>query len=239
MTNKILMAIMLLTVLVAGTFLGNAVAIHPSDCEGSNKGKPFLELWHAICELRADLDNIQLTPGPQGEQGPQGDTGPQGPAGVPCTDGCVDTASLADGAVINEKVALGALTLDRMQTSAVATGFVELVQPDHDVAAFNPVIAETGPLAVATGPAADTFEPFVIVSIRPTNPPTGTPYEGDVSWKLVSRYHPEIGSSPKEISYRLQFFLDTQPQPPGTPDDPAPPGSKVNVHYRVLFLKFQ
>jgi len=38
--------------------------------------------------------------GPQGLQGPQGDPGPQGSPGVPCA-GCVDTNSIAAGALSN------------------------------------------------------------------------------------------------------------------------------------------
>ena len=50
-------------------------------------GKPFSFLQKQINEIKQDIDNIELTPGPQGPAGPQGPkgetgaTGPQGPKG--------------------------------------------------------------------------------------------------------------------------------------------------------------
>ena len=32
----------------------------------------YLEIWAGICDLQDPIDNIQLIPGPQGEQGPLG-----------------------------------------------------------------------------------------------------------------------------------------------------------------------
>ena len=47
--------------------------------------------------------------GPQGPAGSTGATGPAGPAGVPCA-GCVDTASVANGAITAAKLSPGSLT---------------------------------------------------------------------------------------------------------------------------------
>jgi len=49
-----------------------------------------------VAQLRIDLDNIALTPGPQGDQGPQGDTGPAGADGATGATGA--TGSGATGA---------------------------------------------------------------------------------------------------------------------------------------------
>jgi hypothetical protein len=53
---------------------------------------------------------LQGPMGLQGATGAMGATGAQGPAGVPCTNGCVNTASLANGSVTAVKIAAGALT---------------------------------------------------------------------------------------------------------------------------------
>ena len=52
------------------------------------KGDPFEELWDAVHDIQDQImsiwtaiEDIELTPGPQGEQGPQGDSGDKGPAG--------------------------------------------------------------------------------------------------------------------------------------------------------------
>jgi len=62
----------LIFLFVLGSLSGPALAK-----DTQNQGKPFQELWNAI-------ENIQLTPGPQGEQGklgPQGEQGKLGPQG--------------------------------------------------------------------------------------------------------------------------------------------------------------
>jgi len=49
--------------------------------DGKNLGKPFEYLQQQIDQLKNDLKNIQLIPGPQGPAGPAGPAGPQGPTG--------------------------------------------------------------------------------------------------------------------------------------------------------------
>jgi len=44
-------------------------------------GNPFDMIWEAIQDLQTQIDEIELTPGPQGPQGEQGPPGPQGPPG--------------------------------------------------------------------------------------------------------------------------------------------------------------
>ena len=48
--------------------------------EGST-GEPFQALWDAINVLEQKIENIQLIPGPKGEQGDKGDQGIQGEKG--------------------------------------------------------------------------------------------------------------------------------------------------------------
>lgn len=44
-------------------------------------GQPFQKIWHAILDLQEQIEDIQLTPGPQGPPGEQGPEGPQGKPG--------------------------------------------------------------------------------------------------------------------------------------------------------------
>lgn len=50
-------------------------------------GNPFTPLWDAIQELQGQIDNIELTSGPQGETGPQGPQGITGLQGEPGPQG--------------------------------------------------------------------------------------------------------------------------------------------------------
>jgi hypothetical protein len=49
--------------------------------DGKVPGTPFQNLQRQIDQLNTKLNNIQLTPGPQGPQGPAGPVGPAGPQG--------------------------------------------------------------------------------------------------------------------------------------------------------------
>jgi len=78
----------LLLVVFALIFISTIAIVFVSaeqDIARMPKSNPLRILWDRITSLFNDLqtqiNNIQLTPGPQGEQGPKGDTGPQGPQG--------------------------------------------------------------------------------------------------------------------------------------------------------------
>lgn len=45
-------------------------------------GNPWDAVWASIANLQAQINNIELLPGPQGPQGPQGERGPIGPQGI-------------------------------------------------------------------------------------------------------------------------------------------------------------
>ena len=65
---------MVLTILFAGRVMA------------SKPGDPFQAVWDAINSIKQQIANIQLIPGPQGQQGelgPQGERGPQGLPGNP------------------------------------------------------------------------------------------------------------------------------------------------------------
>lgn len=47
-----------------------------------NPSKPFEAIWEAIQDLKNQIANIQIIPGPQGPQGPAGLIGPQGEQGT-------------------------------------------------------------------------------------------------------------------------------------------------------------
>ena len=49
--------------------------------DGKVPGTPFQYLQQQVDQLRTQLQNLQLTPGPQGPAGPEGSAGLQGPAG--------------------------------------------------------------------------------------------------------------------------------------------------------------
>ena len=56
------------------------------DAQKSN-GQPLNALWAAIDGLQAQINNIQLTPGPQGPPGDDGAPGADGDDGAPGADG--------------------------------------------------------------------------------------------------------------------------------------------------------
>ena len=63
---------------------GEAVEGNPGHPEDHNK------ITAALVEVRSNVDNIELTPGPEGPQGPKGakgDKGDQGEPGTPGADG--------------------------------------------------------------------------------------------------------------------------------------------------------
>ena len=47
----------------------------------ANAGSPWNEIRDAIASLQAQIEAIELTPGPEGPQGEQGEPGEQGPPG--------------------------------------------------------------------------------------------------------------------------------------------------------------
>jgi hypothetical protein len=124
------------------------------------------------------------------------------------------------------------------------TGSVVLTQPEFNVAGFNQVIAEA---ALTSGGLDPDAQPFVLVSVRTSEPPGPIPppeYEGNITWELVLKNTPpDGGGSPRQIDYGLRFRLETTPLPPlpsgdPAPGDPAPAGSQVTVHYEAIFLDY-
>lgn len=76
-----------LTLVAAIAVIASIGLYVPYTLAQSSPGKPFDDIWKAITEVRQQIANISLTPGPQGPAGPQGpkgdkgDTGLQGPQG--------------------------------------------------------------------------------------------------------------------------------------------------------------
>jgi len=71
MTNKIIIAGLVAFAFIAGSVMTTSMA-YAAD---KPNGQPFQALWDAIGDLQAEIANIELTPGPQGEQGPPGADG--------------------------------------------------------------------------------------------------------------------------------------------------------------------
>lgn len=67
-------ALLLMSVFLVSLYTVVGMAVTP-------EGKPFDAIWAAIEDLQAQIDEIELIPGPQGETGPQGPEGPAGPEG--------------------------------------------------------------------------------------------------------------------------------------------------------------
>jgi len=74
--------------LVVGIFVLPVFAKDTGVGGDTPKGDPFEELWDAVHDMQDQImsiwtaiEDIELTPGPQGEQGLQGDSGDLGPAG--------------------------------------------------------------------------------------------------------------------------------------------------------------
>jgi len=79
MTSKTILILAIAAAFVAGTITSGTFAFAAvSQCEktlplGNTLPRPaYLEIWTGICDLQDQIDNIQLIPGPQGEQGPPG-----------------------------------------------------------------------------------------------------------------------------------------------------------------------
>ncbi len=165
----------------------------------------------------------------------------------------VGNPELANDAVTGDKIAANSVSGSKLSNYFTITGSELLTQPEFNVAGFNQIIAEADLTQNVTIDPA-TFEPIVLVTVRPSQPPADgsgndpVEYAGDISWEVVTTNVPPqpLGggtSSPRDIDYTLQFRLETQPQPPQSdgspaPGDLAPAGSQVTVNYRVVFVKY-
>jgi|GEM_PF-4081624 hypothetical protein len=122
-------------------------------------GQPFQELWDAIKDLRQQILNIQLTPGPQGPpgaDGADGATGQQGPAG-------------ADGAQgpKGDKGDTGATGLTGPQGLAGADGAQGPKGDKGDTGAPGP----QGPIGLTGADGTVELVPRVVTVPKDSNPP--------------------------------------------------------------------
>src|SRR4030042_127030 len=76
-TKKIVLALIALVLWVPAAYAAD-VTLTP---DGKVPGTPFQALQQQIDQLKTQLQNIQLTPGPQGPAGPAGPAGPKGDKG--------------------------------------------------------------------------------------------------------------------------------------------------------------
>jgi len=95
---------------------------------GISNGKPFLEMWAAICDLQEQIDNI-----------PEGPPGPPGPASIFATYTIADLVNVAPGAIES-------LTMEcRSGDLVISGGFLDRASPQ------NLKIIENRPLLTQSG----------------------------------------------------------------------------------------
>jgi len=75
MTSKTIIIGLVALAFVAGSIMTGTMAEAKKDKSEGNDNNPFKALWDGI-------ENIELTPGPQGDPGPQGATGADGTDGL-------------------------------------------------------------------------------------------------------------------------------------------------------------
>ena len=93
MNKKIIYLTAAVLIVLLGASAVTAIVTPPNGIKDTNlKG-----IWVAIMDLQKQITNIQLIPGPRGEQGPQGEPGPQGEQGPQGNQGPAG-ADGADGA---------------------------------------------------------------------------------------------------------------------------------------------
>jgi hypothetical protein len=68
----------IIAVAIMGIFSFTSLAIAKSEPNGD----PFQAIWNAINDIKNQIANIQLTPGPKGDKGDKGDQGIQGETGL-------------------------------------------------------------------------------------------------------------------------------------------------------------
>ena len=67
-------ALLLMSIFLVSAYTAVGMAVNP-------QAPPFNALWVAIADLQAQIDEIELIPGPPGPEGPIGPEGPTGPEG--------------------------------------------------------------------------------------------------------------------------------------------------------------
>ncbi len=233
---------------VAGSITTGTMAFAAPGGQGNDAIVQALQnIANAISRINPTVNNQVTVPedsitvqveglkGETGDKGPTGDQGPPGEQGPPGDPG-------------SAVIPAGSLGVDKLATLLpTVTGSVTLTQPEFNVAGFNQIIASVN-LGSVSGPAAATFEPIILVSVKPRNAPADAagffpvPYNGDISHEVVTTYSTPGGVP--TINYNLWFRLETQPLPPqsdGSPaiGDLAPAGSQVVVDYKAVFAKLQ
>ena len=82
MTKTIILTTIIAAAFVIGMIASPSVASAHLDICAQPSVNSLKSVWHGLCDLQQQIDNIQLIPGPQGPAGPQGLTGPQGTPGL-------------------------------------------------------------------------------------------------------------------------------------------------------------
>jgi hypothetical protein len=59
MQRRTVLATMMMSIISLGIGSSSLAYGHVDACSGSNNGKPFLELWTAVCDLQSQVDSLQ------------------------------------------------------------------------------------------------------------------------------------------------------------------------------------
>jgi len=100
--------------------------------------RPFRKIWNALLDLQEQIDNIQLIPGPEGEQGPEGPSGIDGEKGDTGPEGEKGDAGECECSINLEEFEALVERVETLEANLVD----DVSDPDYTVAEGDVIITE-------------------------------------------------------------------------------------------------